>query len=303
MGRVVVAFPPGSSTERTPVHLYAEEVGGRLHKSDVGKLDVATSPGTYALTVNKVVVARVLVAEGFDTIVRVGVLHVDVPEGATVFVGRAGRAPVTAFTGGGLVGLPVGAYEVAWRPDPAPSERRVVRAAFVHEGQTTLVSFGGVPESTEAVTYVANPAVPAGAGRVVVALPPGIGRTVETPVSLWLGEPTGTPAATGSVAFASTLRAGTYVATLHRVRVLDVRVHPGHDARIRVGVLRLAVPAGATVRVGRAGRGFVQTFTAPGDVLLPVGTYDVEWVLIGMGATRHAVQVVVGDGAVAVLAP
>jgi hypothetical protein len=303
MGRVVVAFPPGSGTERTPIHLFEKETGGRLHKSDTGKLDLAVSPGTYALTVNKVVVARVPVTAGFDTVVRTGVLHIDAPAGTTTYVGRSGRAAVTAFTGGGLVGLPVGAYDVAWRPEPAPSQPRVTRTAFVREGATVLVAFGGPPEPTAAVAYVANSALPAGSGRIVVVVPEGV-RTAETPVAVWLGaEPTGTPAATGGIALSPTLRAGTYVATLHKVRVLDVRVEPGHDARLRVGALRLAVPSGSTVRVGRAGRGFVSAFVAPGDVLLPVGTYDVEWVPAGRGATRHATRVVVGDGEVAVLRP
>ena len=84
---------------------------------------------------------------------------------------------------------------------------------------------------------------------------------------------------------------GSYVVSVMGRRVTGVEVRSGHETRVRVGVLRVAVGKGTSVSLFEPGADTAfHSFYGSADVLLPPGRVEVA-----VGGLRDAVDVREGE--------
>ena len=121
MGRIVVSYPAGDGAESTRLDMYAAGASNAI-KSEYGEASLELAPGTYEAAVGGRRVAGVGVKAGYDTRIRVGVLHVHATESTRIdLIEPASGEEFASGYGEKQYGLPVGlvAVEVAGQRDTA----------------------------------------------------------------------------------------------------------------------------------------------------------------------------------------
>jgi hypothetical protein len=128
MGRIVVSYP-GDGAESTRLDLYTAGASNAI-KNEYGEASLELTPGTYDAAVGGRRVAGVGVKAGYDTRIRVGVLHVHATESTRIdLLEPASGEKFASGYGEKQYGLPVGlvAVEVSGQRD----------TALVEDGQVT----------------------------------------------------------------------------------------------------------------------------------------------------------------------
>jgi hypothetical protein len=121
LGRIVVSYPGGDSAESTRLDLFAAGASNAT-KSEYGEASLELAPGTYDAAVGGRRVAGVGVKAGYDTRIRVGVLHVHATESTRIdLLEPASGEEIATGYGEKQYGLPAGlvAVEVAGQRDTA----------------------------------------------------------------------------------------------------------------------------------------------------------------------------------------
>jgi len=129
-----------------------------------------------------------------------------------------------------------------------------------------------VQDAGPAYAVVENPALTGRLGRLVVAFPEGTSSNVLTDVRPAGGGETSASRYGGIMA---DLLAGAYDVEISEIQIPGVEVRAGHDTRMAVGVLRVAVGSGTLVEV-LLGERVVASAYGNRDFGLPVGAYDVR---------------------------
>ena len=110
LGRIIVAFPEGTSPSGTKIEV--RPAGGKDSRaSNFGGITADLLPGTYDVVISGVVIPGVEVRSRHDTQIAVGVLRVSAGSSTRVQV-LSGQQAVASGFGKGQYGLPAGAYEV-----------------------------------------------------------------------------------------------------------------------------------------------------------------------------------------------
>ena len=112
LGRLVIAFPTAPKPVDARVDVY--EAGTRnAKKFGYGNQSFELPPGSYDVAINGIVVHDVVLQGKQDTIVHVGVLHVEAPSDARVNVFAPGGQSALKFVFGETAwGFPVGTVDV-----------------------------------------------------------------------------------------------------------------------------------------------------------------------------------------------
>lgn len=110
LGRVIVAFPEGSSPSTTRIEV--RPAGGKDSRASAyGGITADLLPGAYDVVISDVVVPGAEVRSRHDTKIAVGVLRVSAGSTTRIQVFRGQQAVASGY-GKGQFGLPAGAYEV-----------------------------------------------------------------------------------------------------------------------------------------------------------------------------------------------
>lgn len=110
LGRVVVAFPQGSSASSTRIEIRPE--GGKDNSaSDYGGITADLLPGKYDVIISSVVIPGAEVRSRHDTTIAVGVLRVSAGSSTRIQIFKGQQAVASGY-GKTQFGLPAGAYEV-----------------------------------------------------------------------------------------------------------------------------------------------------------------------------------------------
>lgn len=110
LGRVVVAFPEGSSPSSTRI-VIRPEGGPDTSASNYGGITADLLPGKYDVEISGVVIPGAEVRSRHDTKIAVGVLRVSAGSSTRIQIFRGGQAVASGY-GKGQFGLPAGSYEV-----------------------------------------------------------------------------------------------------------------------------------------------------------------------------------------------
>lgn len=110
VGRFVVAFPNGAEPKDTRVDVLTD---GKVVHSGYGNQSRELPPGTYDVTISTKPLSGVIVQAGYETQVKVGVLHINANQDTRVDLldGPSGKI-LTGGYGEKSYGLPIGAVSV-----------------------------------------------------------------------------------------------------------------------------------------------------------------------------------------------
>ncbi|MBH0204289.1 MAG: hypothetical protein HP498_00395, partial [Nitrospira sp.] len=110
VGRFVVAFPNGAEPKDTRVDVLTD---GKVVHSGYGNQSRELPPGTYDVTISTKPLSGVIVQAGYETQVKVGVLHINATQDTRVDLldGTSGKV-LTGGYGEKSYGLPIGAVTV-----------------------------------------------------------------------------------------------------------------------------------------------------------------------------------------------